>query len=115
MRFLALLLLTGCGSLISHNPPPSDWPQLRVVIHKGTQMQVQKKCVKYLSPFNAVMSLGLVGGCAEVNFRQKRCDIWVPHDVSQEVLDHEMEHCKGKDHPTESTMKDAWERYKAGR
>ena len=101
------LLLSGCGSFISTNPPPPDWPKLAVSVHRVSFYEVLKRCSKYLTPVNRVMGLGLVGGCAEINFGAVRCDIWIPHDADSMVLEHEMDHCFGKDHPGESTLKEA--------
>lgn len=101
-------LLTGCASMISSNPPPADWPKLAVSIHRVSLYEVAKRCGKYLTPSGRLLGLGLVGGCAEVNFAHVRCDIWVPHDVDPGVLEHEMDHCFGKDHPGDTTLRNAW-------
>src|SRR5688572_2738635 len=106
------LLLSGCGSMISNNPPPPDWPKLAISVHRVSFYEVLKRCSKYLTPVNRVMGLGLVGGCAEINFAHVRCDIWIPHDADPLVLEHEMDHCAGKNHPGESTLTDAWEQWK---
>lgn len=113
MRSIVLvLLLSGCASMISSNPPPADWPKLTVSVHRVSFYEVAKRCGKYLTPTGRLLSLGLAGGCAEINFANVRCDIWVPHDVDQGVLEHEMDHCFGKDHPGDDTLRLAWSNHK---
>ena len=111
--FIVGVGLTGCATLISANPPPTDWPRLSVSIHRVSTYEVLKRCSKYLTPAARLIGLGLVGGCAEINFARFRCDIWVPVDVDAGVLEHEMDHCFGRDHLGESTLRDAWLTYRS--
>lgn len=114
LQILALALLTGCAGMISSNPRPADWPFLAISVHRVPTLEVLKRCGKYLTPTGRLMGLGLVGGCAEVNFAAVRCDIWVPKEVEPAVIEHEMSHCFGQDHPGDSTLRDAWLAYRSG-
>lgn len=116
MRALMLaLLLSGCGAMIDPTSAPRDWPRLSVSVHRVSVYEVVKRCSKYLTPTARVMGLGLVGGCAEINFAAVRCDIWIPHEADEGVLEHEMDHCFGKDHPGDSNLRTAWNTYKEKR
>lgn len=100
--------------MISHEPPPSDWPKLDIVIHRVSFFEVQKTCGKYMGIAAKIMSLGLAGACAEVNFSSNKCDIWLPRgETDPSTLEHEMDHCLGGDHIGESDLRDAWTAWKA--
>lgn len=109
MRLLSVLLLAGCASTIDMGrAPPADWPAMKVEIYQGT---IQK--------FDEICGTGIIGlthrvSCAHVDFAQQRCWIMVrPNQkLAPEEEAHEREHCAGRDHPGESTMRDGWERYK---
>lgn len=113
MKHIVLCLaLSGCASMISSKPAPADWPKLAVSVHRVSLYEVFKRCGKYLTPSGRLISMGLVQGCAEVRFATMRCDIWM-QDNDPAVLEHEMDHCFGKDHPGDSTLRDAWLAYRA--
>lgn len=110
MRYLFVLLLAGCATSVidTSRQPPADWPALAVSIQKSPPQQ-----------FDAICGRGLPGlthrvSCALVDFSQKRCWIMVRPDdtLSPYWEEHERAHCAGMDHAGESTMRDAWERYK---
>lgn len=95
-----LTSVTSCSSIDVARGAPSDWPELRVVVHKSGFM-AKHECN------------GLIGGCATVDFCSKRCDIYLQID-SAAIEAHERKHCAGYDHPGDDTMRSAWERYRDG-
>jgi len=104
----ALLALTGCTA-IGHKPPPADWPKLTVSEHKVGFWELQKIC--------GSLGGGLITqhfGCAWIYFHNMTCEIYYASDdeYGVMVLEHEREHCKGKDHYGASTMADAWTDWK---
>lgn len=102
------ILASSCATTIdTHTPAPANWPKLEVRDHVVSGWEVQRRCYGYLST-----AAKLVGAfpmaCAEINFAAGTCDIWRAHDASPEILEHEHDHCAGRDHPGESTLRDAW-------
>lgn len=117
LRTVTVILLlalpnSACAGLI-HDDAPADWPQLKIHEHRLGFLEVQKRCRQYLTHSGRLVSFGVVGGCAEVRFAENRCDIFITDDASEGVIDHEYDHCLGKDHPGDSTLRDAWINHKA--
>lgn len=113
----ATIVLQGCATLIDeHTPPPADAPKLAIEVRQVSILEIQRRCGKYMTTAAMLLGLGLVGGCAEIYFAQNLCIIWLPsgeNDAGAEK--HERDHCALKDHPGDSTLRDAWTAYKAGR
>lgn len=105
MRYLAVLLLAGCATanIDAHRPPPSDWPALREQVVKASREEVRQRCI------GASRTSYEPAGCALVYFSKGECIIL---DAGVD-MDHERMHCRGYDHPGDSSFRDAWERYKA--
>jgi len=113
VRFAVLLLATlpACSTM-THPESPADWPALEVTERQVSFIDVQKKCFKYLTPVAAALSLGLTLGCAEIDFAANTCTIYIGRGENDPgILEHEREHCAGKDHPGDATLRSAWERY----
>jgi len=112
-RFAVLLLATlpACSTMI-HSESPADWPALEVIERQLSLIEVQKKCFKYLTPVAAALSFGLAVGCAEIDFAARTCTIYIGKGENDPgILEHEREHCAGKDHPGDATLRSAWQRY----
>jgi len=110
-RVFLLALLPACSTM-THTESPPDWPALEVIEHKVSVIDVQKKCFKYLTPVAAALSLGLTLGCAEVDFAARTCTIYIARGENDPgIIEHERDHCAGKDHPGDTTLRSAWERY----
>ena len=101
IRLLPLLFLFGCATIDMSRPPPADWPKLEVEIIKTTLDEAKRQCkgVKLI-----------VFGCAKVFFDEGVCRIYLGTE-DKSVYEHELLHCKGYDHPGESTMRDAWAKW----
>lgn len=116
LRAIALCLLllptSACASMVDTSRIPQDWPKLQVLIREVSDGEVLTRCFKYVSPLGKVL-LSVPMACAEVSFLTKTCVIYITKDAAPEVLEHEMDHCRGGDHPGESTLRDAWSLYKA--
>jgi len=96
----ALGVLAGCSAL---GPGIEDWPELAVHEHYVPHPEMRSRCRAFAafgSPPRA---------CAEVNFAERRCDIWFSADSppSAYVRAHERLHCAGHDHEGESTLREA--------
>ncbi len=88
-----------------HTLPPVDFPKLSIVVHQVSHTEMLERCQDALwKPL----------ACAETNFKNMVCDIWYSDDVppTKAIIDHEELHCKGYDHVGESSIRDAWEKYK---
>ena len=116
MKLILLCLLalaTGCTTIAKHNPPPADFPALRVVEHHVDGLAVIRACYKYV-PVWARLLGAIPEGCAEVWFAEGECHIYVRGDYPDaRVLEHERLHCRGYDHPGGDEIRAAWVRYKA--
>ena len=88
-----VLGLTGCATIDYNTPPAADWPALQVV----------ETDARYCKPFDI--------GCAWVNLREMVCYVFIGAEA---VREHELAHCRGYDHPGESTMRDLWAKWKKG-
>lgn len=104
-RFLVVLLLAGCTT-IGHEPPPADWPALRVQEDRLEVREMRDRCQRYAGWHS------VADACTEINFAENWCRISY---VYPENLAHERLHCAGRDHVGESTLRDAWARYKLTR
>jgi hypothetical protein len=77
------------------------WPELKIVEHHVSHREMRDRCMPY-------MGFGMTPeGCAEFNFAQSRCDIWVSADFPPPafVLDHERQHCAGFEHAGETELR----------
>lgn len=111
----AAIALSGCGTMIQHDSAPADWPQMEVRVHTVSFSQMLGRCYKYMS-----LPMKLMGGfpvaCAEVDLARNVCDIWMTDDENDPyILEHEKDHCAGKDHPHDMTLRNLWANYKAAR
>lgn len=108
---LAWACLPGCATVDSHTAP-SDWPTLTVRDNVVSGAQVIRRCYKYVPTWAKLLGTFPMA-CAEINFAALTCDIWRAHDASPEMLEHELIHCAGGQHPGDTTLADAWMQYKA--
>ena len=108
----ALAAVSGCATMIDqHVEAPKDWPLLDVRDNVVGAWEIQRKCYKYV-PLGWKLMGGFAGGCAEINFEERTCNIYRAYDASPEWMEHEKDHCLGRDHVGDSTLADAWEAYK---
>lgn len=105
----ALLTLTGCSGMFidSHTPAPADWPELRVIEHRVSRDEMAERCSKYVPWYSSVEA------CAEWHFARGECHVWITPDSMRFVVEHELMHCRGLDHPGDSTARDAWHAFSA--
>ena len=106
------LLLAGCTT-IGHVPSPADFPQLKVVVHRVKVGELFEKCYPSLSTLVKALG-GIPEGCAWLHWDTGICNIYVRGDFpDQRILEHEVLHCEGRDHPGSSTIADGWAAWKA--
>ena len=89
--------------------PPPDWPQLteRIVTVDAARLKVHCAGIKYEAGATPV-------DCAFANFGMKTCTVYVLADMPDAIA-HARGHCRGYDHPGESTMRDGWAKWKSSR
>jgi len=103
---LLAFMLSGCTT-ISHVAPPSDWPTLTVIPHYTTTKAMRDQCVKWTPPLMSPMA------CAVIDFKKMTCEQWFDADfVTPDLVLHENEHCRGKDHLGSTYLRDLWESWK---
>lgn len=108
LKYLLLApLIAGCAGTISSNPPPADWPELKVSVISLPASEMLDTCTQ-----NGVLLSETA--CALISFSFKTCTIVGRDDrpMSPFIERHERDHCRGKDHVGEDTLRRAWEKWK---
>lgn len=105
---LALLLpLAACAGIDYDNPPPADYPRLRVEV--VYHLDVGPTCrLLGLTPDPGMRLLG----CATADYANMTCTIHVERDPPAWVMQHEYAHCRGYDHPGADTFRKGWQLWK---
>lgn len=107
IRALALTaMLAGCAA-IDHGSAPADWPQLKVIVLRTDQAGIDAFCPGGFMYFPIA--------CMRPDFDRRECYVWLHHEASKFVEDHELDHCNGKDHALDSTLSDYFAAWKAKR
>ncbi len=105
---LALLseLLGGC-STIAHERV-DGWPALQIVEHRVSHAEMRNRCAPYVGALQSPEA------CAEFDFKNARCDIWLSADFrpASYVITHERQHCLGFDHIGSTAMRDLLAAYR---
>ena len=107
----ALALLAGCTMpMMSEDPPPADWPELTVDVVTMDTIDVLRMC----KGSGAVIFIESTA-CVLIAFGPRTCLIIESreHPLTPAARAHELEHCRGKDHAGEDTLRRAWEKWKA--
>lgn len=110
---LLCVLLTGCSAIDMHKPPPSDWPTLAISYHKVGFWEMQRHCGTSGPKFLLMQAFG----CAWIDFDSMTCRIYYAAEDEASaalVIEHEEEHCRGRDHVGASTLRNLWENWKRG-
>jgi hypothetical protein len=100
-------LLAACTT-IGHVKVKS-WPKLDIVEHYVPHQAMRERCAKYTG------FLMRAEACAEFDFENARCHIWLSADAPPDkaVVAHERLHCAGYDHVGETSMQALLQRYLA--
>ena len=92
-----LLALFSPVSLMS-DKPVEGWPQLTVIEHRVSTVQMRDVCIKYAGAFSSPMA------CSEFNLFRRECHVWVSAEFpSESLLQHERGHCAGLPHVGDSS------------
>lgn len=106
---IALVLMAGC-TVIGHKPPPEDWPKLQVTVRDVGFWEGNAICGN-----GGLMPLvWQYAACAIVYFESMTCYIYlmVTGESRELALEHERDHCAGKDHIGSTLFADAWADFK---
>ncbi len=103
---LIWLLITGCSTIDGY---VEGWPKLQTTIHESTLLEINQKCWQYTSITQKLLG-SLTFGCAIFDLEKETCDIYVAPNSPEFILNHELAHCKGGDHPDHALDKfyDHW-------
>lgn len=95
--FLAFisLLIVGCSTIDIY---VKDWPDLKIIFHESHLLEINQKCWIYLSTIQK-LSGSLVFACSIIDLDKKTCDIYIADNSPEVIINHEIAHCKGGDHP----------------
>lgn len=106
----ACLFLSSCATIVDMNtPPPSDWPELKVIERTAGFAEVQEACGSH---WIWTVAVGYtIFACAHISFDEMTCRItyWA---TDEDTREHELEHCKGRDHIGSSYLRDLWADWK---
>lgn len=105
--------ISGCATVISHEPAPADWPALTRSTHYVGIFELQRQCYSSI-PLIWKLLGGFAMQCVQIDFAARTCTKYRPENTT-DGDDHEEDHCDGRDHVGESTLRDAWAMYKASR
>lgn len=96
---ITLLVFGGCSTIDHTRPPSAEWPALKetVVVSEDA---VRAHCKAHWI------------ACAHVNLYKLTCIIYTP-SLASWIMDHERAHCRGYDHPGETTFRDHFEQWRA--
>lgn len=110
--FVIIATIAACTA-IGHKEPPADWPKLDVSYHKVGFMELQSICGH--GPL--MLPLLQYFGCAWIHFDTMECRIYYASDdeYGRLAVEHELDHCNGKDHIGSSLLADAWAEFKKTR
>jgi len=112
----ALALLAGCTMpMMSDDPPPADWPELKVIVVTMDDSDVRAMC----KGSGAVIFIESTA-CVIIAFGPRTCLIvesrehpMTPAARAHEGADGKRGHCQGVDHAGEDTLRRAWEAWKS--
>lgn len=108
---IVAVVIAGCTTIDLGNPPPADFPTMRVTIHHVHGGEVFKACYRFVPLYQQLLG-AIPEGCAYLDFAANTCTIWVRGDYpSKRVLEHELLHCKGYAHGDDEFYR-AWEEYR---
>ena len=105
---LAAGFFAGCAAM---GPQIEAWPELAVHEHHVPHAEMRSRCARF-SGFGAPPL-----ACAEINFAERRCDIWFSAErpPAEYVRRHERLHCAGHDHENEDTLRTALAEWRGNR
>jgi hypothetical protein len=107
-RIAVFLLLLGACTVIGHDPAPPGWPKLEERVIRGDLFETHLACGGSAASF-LVFTLF---GCATIQLapdcKGGTCTIYVAGDdeYSDLTLEHEREHCAGRDHLGSTLLRD---------
>jgi hypothetical protein len=108
-----VLVLSACTAINIHQEPPSDWPKLETTTHKVGFWEMQRHCGTSGLKFLLTQSLA----CAWIDFNTMTCRIYYAADdehSAAHAIEHEKDHCEGRDHIGSTHLRDGWENWKRG-
>lgn len=103
----ATLVFSAACTVLDNHKRVDGWPRLTIREHYVPHSVMRDKCVKY-APMGTSPE-----ACAEIYFKERRCDIWLSADFPPPLwmVRHERLHCDGHDHIGSTQLRDAWHKY----
>ena|SRR5260221_2320045 len=109
-RLAALALAMAAAACTTTGPQRvQGWPELTIVEHYVPQQEMYRRCATYAGPGMSPLA------CAEFDFGESRCDIWLSADswLRYFVVEHERRHCQGYEHAGQRVMEERLTRYRS--
>ena len=108
----AVLLTGACTMIDTQRAAPDDWPRLALYEHHVPVGELWRQCYPAMGLW-AKLILATPEGCYKLSFDRMRCDMYFFKGYEDSrVTQHEQEHCAGMDHPGDSTLHNAWTKWK---
>lgn len=97
-----------------HTPPPSDWPKLAIEERNVSFLEMQRLCVPTQHPIMTILTSVRIA-CSYIDLDNGKCIIVKTVNSDIAVVEHETEHCLGRDHIGSSLIRDYWTQWKLKR
>ena len=102
---MSCLALSACAGIDYSKAPPVGWPELDIVVIAQNLKEVQVTCRNDFLPKVQIRA------CAQANFSSGICRIFTSNPDNIDLMEHEKAHCRGYDHPYESSIRDGFQSY----
>jgi len=107
---LICLLITSCSTW---HPQVENFPKLKIQVHEVDGfLELQRSCGYAQLPLWQKLMGGFVLGCSFWDIRKETCEIYIPKNGPDWILEHELKHCDGYDH--DGTMEEIVKNYRNG-
>ena len=105
---LICLLLTSCSTW---HTQVENFPKLKVQVYEVEGfVNLQSSCGYSQWPLWKKMIGTFVVGCSFWDIQKETCDVYIPKDGPDWILEHELKHCDGYDH--DDTMEQTVKKYR---
>lgn len=113
--FTVILLASQLYMSVPHTAPPEHWPTLEVTITESSQIFPDACNRSGATSWSRYIGIGTVA-CANTNLLTRRCNVTYSTNplasvfvvglpfANRMLLNHELEHCLGGDHPVPGTL-----------
>lgn len=92
MRYLLILLLTGCSTLLESGRKVDGWPELAITEHRVSLIVAMTKCQQWAQWWEFPTF-----ACSRFDLIERTADIWCPTEI---LCATERRYMEGYEHPS---------------